>query len=186
MMPPALPANESHAWSADARFVVFPRPGSSGSDLDLWFAEPARDSTAQLVFDADEEQRNPSLSPDGRLLAYQSSETGRPEVWVRAFPDPGRQWQISTTGGGDPKWAHDGRRIFFRGPTQDVMEVDISSSPTFSFGVPRELFGGADYTSWAVGRNDDRFLMVKSSPTRRRDVVIVLNWFEELTARVPN
>ena len=99
--PPVL----DHTWSADAQFVVFPRPGSSGSDLDLWFAEPARDSTARLVFEAHEAQRNPSLSPDGRLLAYQSSETGRPEVWVRAFPDSGRQWQISTTGGSDPRWA---------------------------------------------------------------------------------
>ena len=55
------------------------------------------------------------VSPDGRWLAYESDESGQLEVYVRPFPrfDAGR-WQVSTGGGKQPVWAHNGRELFYR------------------------------------------------------------------------
>ena len=59
-------------------------------------------------------ERAPAISPDGRWLAYESDESGRAEVYVRPFPavDQGL-WAISTSGGSEPRWARDGRELFF-------------------------------------------------------------------------
>jgi Tol biopolymer transport system component len=53
------------------------------------------------------------FSPDGRWVAYESNESGRSEVYVSPFPGPGGKWQVSTAGGIEPRWRHDGKEIFF-------------------------------------------------------------------------
>jgi Tol biopolymer transport system component len=55
-----------------------------------------------------------ALSVDGRWLAYQSNENGRPEIYVRDLPESGGRWQISTDGGEEPRWANDGCELFYR------------------------------------------------------------------------
>ncbi|MFB3110397.1 MAG: protein kinase, partial [Gemmatimonadales bacterium] len=175
-----------HAWSRDGRFVVFPARTADGQDFDLWYAEPAADTTTRPLFLANSHQAQASFSPDGQWLAYLSRESGSNEVWVRAFRGPEQRWQISTGGGSRPTWAHSGRKIFFAAATRSLMVVDVTTTPTFSFGSPRELFANADYLAGAVGKDDDRFLMVKRSLAGQREIVIVLNWFEELKARVGN
>jgi hypothetical protein len=93
-------------------------------------------------------------------------------------PDP-----ASIGGGGEARWSKDGREIFFRSGTR-ILAVDVSTTPEFSAGLPRELFdaGGYDFSqalNWDVGP-DGRFVMVKSDPTMLRRIQIVQNWFEEL------
>jgi hypothetical protein len=55
----------------------------------------------------------PTLSPDGRWLAYDSAESGRWEVYVRSYPDLGGRQQVSTTGGRYPRWTRDARSLFY-------------------------------------------------------------------------
>ena len=69
----------------------------------------------------------PSFSPDGRWPAYQSSESGRNEVYVRAFPPPsasssgaagqGGKWQVSNNGGSNPHWSRTGHALVYRSAT---------------------------------------------------------------------
>jgi Tol biopolymer transport system component len=68
----------------------------------------------------------PAFSPDGRWLAYADSESGRYEVYVRAFPDRGTKWQISNSGGTMPLWSRNGRELFYRTEDSQVMVVDYS------------------------------------------------------------
>ena len=60
----------------------------------------------------------PALSPDGRWLAYVTDETGRSEVYVKRFPDPGGRVQVSLTGGSEPVWNRNGRELFYRAASQ--------------------------------------------------------------------
>ena len=73
-------------------------------------------------------QYTPSLSPDGRWMAYRSDETGRGEVYVRPFPGPGGKWQISVGGGTLPTWTRGGREVVFLGPDDrlKVSEVKVT------------------------------------------------------------
>jgi serine/threonine-protein kinase len=70
-------------------------------------------------------EESPAFSPDGRWLAYCSSETGQMDVYVRASGDGGERWQVSRAGGVAPVWSRDGRQIFFQGPERRLMVVDV-------------------------------------------------------------
>jgi serine/threonine-protein kinase len=139
---------------------------------------------------------NGEVSPDGRWLAYQSNESGRYEIYVRPFPnvEAGR-WQVSTAGGTRPLWSRDGRELFYFVSPGKVMAVSIQRGPTFAAGNPQVLFEGR-YAAPQVGRVYDvspdgrRFLMLKESESGAEaqppQLVVVLNWFEELKRLVPN
>ena len=135
-----------------------------------------------------------ALSPDGRWLAYQSNETGRLEVYVRPFPavDQGRS-QISIEGGVEPRWAHNGRELYFMsggGPSPRVLwAVPIVEGPSFSAGKPVTIVKPSNSTapSYDVAP-DGRFLFhisQQAAPSvARPQVVFVQNWIEELKARM--
>jgi Tol biopolymer transport system component len=129
----------------------------------------------------------PSLSPDGRLLAYQSNESGRNEVYLQTFPQAGGKWQISSAGGVEPKWAPDGRTLYFRSPEQKVMAVDISPTGDPAPGAPRALFQlHIDTARPARDRylplpDGKRFLAVATlGRESMTPIVTVLNWTAEL------
>jgi Tol biopolymer transport system component len=136
-------------------------------------------------------ERNAQISPDGHWLAYESNESGQEEIYVRPFPkvSDGR-WQISVGGGNVPLWARSGRELFFRSG-DSLMAVSVQTAPTFSAANPTKLFEG--YVSglgrtYDVSRDGERFLMIKNNSSRGQTaatMVVVLNWFEELKARVP-
>src|SRR5262249_39655886 len=67
----------------------------------------------------------PQVSPDGRWLAYASTETGGYEVFVQPYPMGGAKWQISTGGGRQPSWRHDGRELFFVTNDRKLLSVDV-------------------------------------------------------------
>ena len=85
----------------------------------------------------------PAFSPDGKWVAYQSDETGQPEVYVRPYPGPGGKWQVSRGGGGIPVWTKNGREIVYvnvASPDQ-VKAVEITpAGDTISSGTPQLLF----------------------------------------------
>ena len=86
------------------------------------------------------------FSPDGRWVAYHSNESGRHEVYVQPFPGPGGKWQISTSGGIEPRWRRDGKELFYIAPDGKLMAAPIQSAGTDAGGqVPRcRYFPDAD------------------------------------------
>jgi Tol biopolymer transport system component len=133
----------------------------------------------------------PNISPDGRWLAYISDESGRYEVYVRAFPGPGGKWQISNDGGINPVWAHSGRELFFQNGGK-LMVVDIAADAALVASTPRVLFegeyeasvGGNNGRDYDISPDGQRFVMVKSSTGQSSQIDVVINWFEELKQRV--
>jgi serine/threonine-protein kinase len=137
---------------------------------------------------------NGELSPDGHWLAYQSNESGRFQISVRPFPNvDGGHWTISTTGGVKPLWARNGKELYYLTLDGAMVAVPIHSTPAFSAGTPTKLFDTRYYATgnartYDVSRDGQTFLMIKaagddptSTPT---GIVVVLNWVEELKARV--
>jgi serine/threonine-protein kinase len=138
----------------------------------------------------------PNFSPNGRYIVYQSDESGRGEIYVRAFPrvDNGR-WQVSTAGGTRPVWARNGRELFYLDASNALMSVAVrTSGPTFTFGRPAKVFetGYAEPNPsrhYDVSPDGQRFLMLKDAAARDpnatpANMVVVQHWFEELKSRV--
>ncbi len=113
---------------------------------------------------------------------------------MQPFPGPGGKRVMSTEGGTDPVWSRDGRELFYLNDNK-MMVVDVASGPTLSDlkpGLPRFLFEGRYFvggipSSYDVSLDGQRFLRIQpvepEQPATQIDVV--MNWFEELKARVP-
>jgi serine/threonine protein kinase len=167
---------------------------------DLSLAHLAGTPRTEPLLHGSFDESNGEISPDGRWLAYQSNETGQEEVYVRPFPNvDGGRWQVST-GGGQPAWARNGRELFYiDARTQALMAVPIDTRSGFSSGTPARMFDAKPYYSLGVSRSYDvsvdgrRFLMIKNAAAAgaggsipsSMTMTVVLNWVEELKARVP-
>jgi serine/threonine-protein kinase len=135
------------------------------------------------------------FSPNGRYVAYQSTESGRDEIYVRPFPRVGSgRWQVSTAGGTRPVWAKSGRELFYLDASNAMASVQVSTSgSTFSFGKPATVFETKYVQSnpsrhYDVSADATRFLMIKDAPSNPNampaSLVVVEHWFEELVRRV--
>ena len=136
-------------------------------------------------------QRHPAFSPDGRWVAYDTTETGPAEVYVRPFPGPGGITPISTDGGYEPLWSRDGKELFYRNDDK-MMVVTVETESEFKAGTPRELFKGQFRGSATLIDHsydltpDGRFIMIQEDEeSAKTKINVVLNWFEELKRLVP-
>jgi serine/threonine-protein kinase len=142
------------------------------------------------------------ISPDGKWIAYNSNESGKFQVVVRPFPNVnGGRWQVTTDGGNRPRWAHSGTELFYVTDEPDVgavMSVPVQTTLSFSAGKPRKLFDWPTIRetglarTYDVSRDGKEFLMIKDASRADRattspseNIVVVLNWTEELKQRVP-
>ena len=126
----------------------------------------------------------PTVSPDGRWLAYVSTLSGVQEVYLREMDGTG-QWQISTGGGVGPRWSRDGRELFYRNDTRQ-MAVTVQTSPRFVPGPARVLFDSAFNWRTEAGMNytidpiTGRFLMILPPGAAGGDgspaVRVITNW----------
>jgi Tol biopolymer transport system component len=150
---------------------------------DVWVVPLADTSKAAPFLHMPFSEMETSISPDGRWVAYQTSESGQPEIYVQAYPGPEGKWQISTHGGRDPQWRADGREIYYLSPDGALMSVAITATPTFQVGMPQRLFaaspspGDPGGRSYAVSDDGQRFLVRR--PVRERALpatTVVMNW----------
>jgi len=175
-------------WSADGRFLLFGR-GSPATATDLYaFDTKSKSMTPLLQTSFDE--ANGQLSPDGRILAYTSNESGTPEIYLRPFtvsadgkPAVGPKWRVSTAGGSFSRWRGDGKELFFRGPDGEVMATDVTTvAGAIQTGLPHKLFAAAGVVGWDSTADGQRFLMsIPANPRQAADatpdpVTVVLNW----------
>jgi len=122
-----------------------------------------------LLANATADEETPTLSPDGRWLAYASNESGRYEIYVRPFPsvDTGR-WQVSRDGGTEPVWSHSGRELFFRASSTQLMGVPVTPGASFNAGAPKTVFTsaglipGTNHQTYVVAPGDQRFLFLRA------------------------
>ena len=186
-MAPLTPERLSRegSFSSDGRTLVFSGRGAdTGSDL--WRMPTDDNRRAQPLVQTRFDESEPRFSPDGRWLAYVSNETGRAEVYAQALNGPPRRVRISIDGGDAPVWSRNGGELFYlRGA--DLMAVTVRAGALdLAPQKPVRLFTTATSFGYDVAA-DGRFLMAE--PVERKSIsapiAVVLNWFEDLKAKVP-
>jgi Tol biopolymer transport system component len=187
--------------SPDAKLAIGMERAPGGDPrqrTSLWILPLAADAKPQPFLDSQFSKALPQFSPNGRWVAYQSDETGRNEVYVTPYPGPGGKVHVSNEGGTTPRWARNGRELFYRNGDK-MMAVDIQTAPAFRAGAPQLLFEGHYFegrlfsydqygASYDVAPDGKRFLMLKPAAGQNAQsgqLHVVVNWFEELRRRVP-
>jgi Tol biopolymer transport system component len=175
--------------SPDGKYLLFGSvAASTNSDLLIMAATGARKPSVYLQTVSSEGYAQ--FSPDGKWIAYQSDESRRAEVYVEPFPradGKSRRWQISTDGGGLPRWRHDGRELYYIMGNGKMMAVTVTTGSNFTAEAPRQLFQTRalprTWNLFDVSRDGSRFLVniplewASSSP-----ITVIANWTEGFKA----
>lgn len=174
-------------WSPDGKVLLFDNQ-TPETHWDIWEVPVDGDRRPRPLVATPFAEEEASLSPDSRWLAYTSDESGRAEVYVRAYGGVDRRtWTLSTEGGSSPCWSRDGREIFYQSDNKIVV-VPVTTTPEFRAGSPIVLFDrGKDVFGYDVTPDGQRFVIAEDAGTEpeRLQIVVIPDWFEELKAKVP-
>jgi len=140
------------SWHPDGKVLAFeelnPKTGydlmllpMAGDERSGW-----KPGTPTVFLSSTFAEREPAFSPDGRWIAYSSTETGRQEVYVRPFPGPGSRWQVSTTGGAFPTWSRSKHELIYNSGQLTVVPYSVEGD-SFRAGTP---------SPWPNGRTQAR------------------------------
>ena len=183
---------EEILWSRDGAWIVFREGGGlSGGTRDVLYTRAGGEDTPEPILATAAEERVPSLSPDGRWIAFVSDQDGTNQVYVRPFPDGDGEWRISAEGGIEPLWSPRDDEIFYRSDEQMMMAASVETTPSFALLGERRLFGTDAYRTennhraYDVTSDGQRFLMIRATD-EGGELVWVQNFFEELRQVVPN
>ena len=182
-----VPNHSVDDWSPDGRFILYHLDASR----ELWARPMESSEKAFLVYKpATGRIDQGAFSPDGRWVAFNSEESGRSEVYVTAFPTSGERWQVSSTGGVQPRWRRDGRELFFLTPDGAMTSVEVKpKGAQLDFGPPQMLFKSGVVPNFGTEQYDvtadgQRFLMMLPQGAlgaRPRDSMTVwVNWVAAL------
>jgi len=173
-------------WTPDGEWIVY-YTVTPESGRDLYRISAAGDGAPEPLLREPGEQVNPDVSPDGRFLAYQSDESGRPEIYVRPYPTGERKWQVSTAGGVSPIWNRQGGELVWSGGDAIWSAAVRTTGGDFEAGAPRRLVEGAAvdtdlsagdiYYNRMIDLSADgrRFLVARRAGPERNEIVYVEN-----------
>jgi Tol biopolymer transport system component/predicted Ser/Thr protein kinase len=169
------------SWSRDGRYVAF-NSQNPKTGWNVWALPTFGDRKPFPIVAGPFVELHAVISPDTRFVAYQSDESGNPEIYVQTFPVASGKWQISNAGGVDPQWRSDGKALFYRSTDQKLMAVEIQAGDAFNVGLPQPLFparvrAGTTRNKYVASRDGQRFLL--TAPLGREALIpttVVLNW----------
>jgi serine/threonine-protein kinase len=191
-----------YSFSPDGHRLAFfqMRPGT---DYDLWTlpldtSDPDHPKAGrpELFLGTSAIELRPAFSPDGHWIAYESSEAGSEEIYVRPFPSGSGKWQVSTGGGQFPIWSRDGRQLFYETLDHRIMAADYTArGDSFAAGKPR-LWSTRRIASTSFSANLDlhpdgkRFVVLSDPdmPSEQKNSVhatFLLNFSDEVKRRIP-
>jgi len=132
------------SWSHDGRYLLYTTSGPN-TKADIWVLLLEGNRKPFLFLGTPANERDAAFSPDGRWVAYSSDESGRSEIYVRAFSQEGAssggKWMVSKDSGRFPWWRPDGKELlFYDSGTRNSMSVEVTSSPVFQSGQPKVAF----------------------------------------------
>jgi len=170
------------AWSPDGRFLLYGvnYEGGSNGATGVWALPLFGDRKPFHFLESRFRELRSKFSPDSHWVAFQSNESGRYEVYVVSFPRPGAKYQVSTAGGREARWSHDGKEIFYltgdkmmaAAVKSDATHFEIASvRPLFDIRIPPDPVGVYDVS------RDGRFLITTPEQQSASDTLtLVVNW----------
>ena len=193
------------SFSPDGKTLAYyeaPIGGGAGG-AQIWTVSVESDGSQlrahdpRQFFQSSASEYHPTFSADGRWLAYTSAESGPLQVYVRSWPDTGRKWQISSSGGFCPLFARRGSELFFLNTEGQVMAVSYRAvGEEFVPGRPRpwsdKSIASLGTTLWSYDTLPDGSgiagLMLPEGPRQqyaRNHVIVLQNFLDHLTRIVP-
>ena len=165
----------------DRKLLLFFADFGTGTGFDVYVLPLVPNATPTPVIQSAATDVEAQFSPDGRWLAYTSTETGDYNVFVQPFPTTGAKFQISTTGGRQPRWRRDGRELYYVTNDAKLYAVDVRAAATFDFDPPHFLFNIPANTisvrnSYVPGRDGQRFFVNELLDTAVPPINIDLDW----------
>ena len=169
-------------WSRDGKNILF------GKGNELWYLSWPERVTKPLI-QANWTVRNAQFSPDGRWMAYASNETGSTEIYVSSFPSLTGKWQVSNTGGQEPRWRQDGKELFYISAEGKMMAVAVTTSVPFKAESPVALFqthqrrrvSMPDVSSYDVRGDGQRFLILtRVDEANPAPLSVLFNWASQM------
>ena len=177
----------SSDWSRDGRWLVYTVTDPK-TRRDVWVLSMS-DRKPQPYLQTPFNESHAQLSPDGRFMAYESDESGIYEVYVRPFPDANTgKWQISSGGGGQPKWRPDGKELFYLDSQKRLTAAAIKiTGAALERSTPVALFesnatgsystAGGLSQRYGVLDNGQRFVVVQAADQGANPPMdVVVNW----------
>ena len=138
---------------------------------------------------------DPAFSPDGKFVAYASSESGPNEVFVRSFPGPGGKWKVSTGGGKFPAWSPKTHELLFLGGEDRIMVASYTTTgDSFAAGVPRpwsstQVLRDGVRQNFDIAPDGKRVVMFPRPMEAKAEGTLhanfLLNFFDDVRRRVP-
>ncbi len=177
-----------NSWSPDGTVLAFGEfiAGNAGN---MMFYRPGADPEIEVFLGTPFWEWVPQFSPDGRFVVYSSNESGLSEVYVRPSDGKGAQVKISTSSARDAQWAG-AEELIYRS-ADEILSVGVSAEgdvvkpalPQKLFDLPMPLWS----LRFRVSPDGQRILASKNlgNASARRDPVVVINWIDELEAKVP-
>jgi eukaryotic-like serine/threonine-protein kinase len=177
------------SWSPNGEDLIFDEADAAGDSL--WHSTRSSHYASPVLLIRPTTGDCGVLSPNGKWMAYVSSESGRAEVYLASYPSLAEKIAVSTGGGHRPRWSREGRELFYR-QGDALMAVSVDTGASFRAGKPRRLFAGpyrgeSQEMAFDVSTDGRRFLMIKSDAAATLGQInAVQNWFEELKQKVPS
>jgi serine/threonine-protein kinase len=188
-IPQAVTRGRSPSVSLDGMYLVFHVQGGETQE-DLWYLELADGAEPKPFLVTPEREMHARISPNGRYVAYLSTESGDPQIMIKRFPSGEGKWQVSTEGGTAVQWARDGNSLFYRQVWCDIVEVQVETESNLVLGTPKKIIDCGDlnlasrlYRCYTVSHDGTQLLMQQSvTPdlnTIEIGITVVENWASE-------
>jgi Tol biopolymer transport system component len=171
-------------WSRDGRYIVFRRGNTgAGAGQDLWILPLFGDRKPFPYVRDPGDQAQAQFSPDGRWIAYSSTESGAFQIYVQPFPATGAKWQVSTVPAEEPHWRGDGKELFLKEQAvAGILAAEVNGSGSgFEVGNVKTLLRaslgiGHQGLTYAPTEDGQRFLAITTGSQSSTPLIVVENW----------
>lgn len=179
-----------YSWSTDGHHIIYNSIDFAGNDI--WMLPMIDEEPARPFLQTLSQEFEPTLSPDGRYMAYVSDESGALQIYMTSFPSGKGKWPISVQSGVNPRWSGQGDELFYVDAIEnELMVVDVDTRSDFVVGIPKMLFTGAqlqiqlshqsDFFTrrYDVALDGQRFVVVQPvSGGMAQTITVVENWIK--------
>jgi WD40-like Beta Propeller Repeat len=183
---------DKHAvdWSRDGKYILYESVGAQ-TRTDLWVLPTFGDKKPIPFLNTPFIERKGRFSPDGKWIAYTSNESGQDQIYLQPFPPNGGKWQVSTSGGFEPRWRADGKELYYISSQTEakVMAVAVKWSATPELAPAQEImaignagYGVDDANQYVVSPDGQKFLFVRdiAQTTGGGSIDVLVNWLAGL------